>query len=271
MRHIARCFLVASALALTTTPSLACGGSTPCLLEDGRSYRVYVPETVADSPRAIMFAHGYGGNARGTMSSRALRGAADELGVLLIALQAPGRGWSLAHAPSNARDRDADTDEIAYVDAVVADVSTRFGVKAQDMVVSGFSLGGMVAWTIACHRGDAFAGYIPLSGVFWAPIPDRCTAPPASIIHIHGTTDKVVPLEGRPIGDAYQGDVGEVFEMYRQHGAFSPEDPVAHPSLTCDVARNATAQRLELCLFDGGHSYSKAHLKSAYQRLMNAE
>ena len=137
------------------------------------------------------------------------------------------------------------------------------------LVFTGFSAGGMMTWTIACGMAERFAGFIPMSGTFWAPVPPDCTAPPTNIVHIHGTQDGVVPLSGRAIGATRQGDVDQALAMYGRHGGFGESQASYTVSdMTCTPRGNGGGNILELCLFDGGHGFSTQRLRHGYERVM---
>ena len=74
----------------------------------------------------------------------------------------------------------------------------------------------LLAGTQCLRTEEAFAGFAPVSGTFWRPVPARC-AGPAPVFHIHGTADRVVPVEGRSLagGRLVQGDVRDALEMMR--------------------------------------------------------
>jgi polyhydroxybutyrate depolymerase len=76
-----------------------------------------------------------------------------------------------------------------------------------------------MVWDIACLAPGTAAAYAPVAGGFWDPLPEGC-AGPAHILHTHGFTDRVVPLEGRPIGDgdfrAQQGDIYAGLAIWRR-------------------------------------------------------
>jgi len=248
------------------TPAHACGTDSDCVVAGDRSYRVYAPEalTPGELPRALIFAHGFRSSSTDTMRNRRLRGLVDDLGVVLIALNASGNDWSLPNAPQQSFD--PDIDEMAYIDAVMADAS-RFGVTPERTIVAGFSAGGMMTWNVACARGDAFAGYLPISGVFWSPIPEACTAPAASLIHLHGINDRIVPLDGRAVGGALQGNVAASIEMYAAHGGFVSQGTTRYDNLTCTENTNADGRRLDLCLSNGEHGFRISDLEVALGRL----
>jgi len=96
-------------------PALACGIDSDCLVDDGRSYRIRMPETetsTGEAIGAIFFAHGYRGSAAGVMRNKSLGAMADQLGVALIALDAAGEDWALAGAPHPGEGQN----ELTYVD-----------------------------------------------------------------------------------------------------------------------------------------------------------
>jgi len=159
---------------------------------------------------------------------------------------------------------------MVYVDNVIADATTRFKIDRDRIVVSGFSAGAMLTWTLACERGDDFAGFIPISGTFWAPVPDTCPRPAASIIHIHGDADKTVPLQGRQINQSRQGVVPDALAMYARHGDFGPAQTERIGKLNCDIRRNSAGEILEFCLFSGGHSFRTEYLSQAWARFAKA-
>lgn len=216
----------------------------------------------SDPPAGVLvFAHGFRGTSRGVMRNMSLRGMADRMGYALIALNSVSGSWNLRYSPG--KTFSDGRDEMAYVDQVLADAAQRFDLPSDHMIAAGFSEGGMMTWTLACARGALFQGFVPMSGTFWTPEPATCASPPADVVHIHGTADPTVPLTGRQIRESKQGDVGIVMSMYRAHGGYAPSGTQNAADMTCDMSRNADGRRLDLCLFDGGHSFSVARLRQA--------
>ncbi|MEL6806894.1 MAG: prolyl oligopeptidase family serine peptidase [Pseudomonadota bacterium] len=250
-------------LMLLPSFALACGPDSDCMIGE-RHYRIAMPEAQAGPVGAIVFAHGYRGSARGVMRNMGLRRMVSEMGLALIAPKSARDDWDIPGAPSDMASTGAA--EIAYFEAVIADATDRFGIDPDRVMMSGFSAGGMVTWELACQRPDLFAGFAPVSGTFWGGPPDTCAAP-ASVIHIHGTADRTVPLAGRPIGPTKQGDVLDVLAMYRGLGGFGPETTAEVDEMTCARQENASGDVLEFCTFDGGHSFSRSYLSYAWERL----
>ena len=256
-------------IALAAGPALACGAQTDCPLTtpngDARTYRIHLPEGGAPTG-AIVHAHGYRGSAQGVMNNKAMLRLAGRLGVALIAVNADDHpDWVLPGAP---RDPGySGRRELDYVRAVVEDAAARFDIPRGRMMMTGFSAGGMLTWNVLCDDGALFAGYVPLSGVFWDPIPPACSGASANIIHFHGMEDPVVPMAGRPIRTTTQGDVREALEMYQRWGGYGAAETAKwDDDLTCERRINGDGKRLELCLFSGGHSLRLRDIERAWRR-----
>ena len=270
MTGVVRPLLFGLALAVTVAGAcggaVACGPQTDCMIGE-RSYRIAVPD--GPGPHgAIIFMHGYRGTAAGVVASESLRRVADELGVVLVAPKSGGEDWLIRNAPR--KGFATDERELEYFDALRAELIERFDVDPNKLLASGFSAGGMMTWTLACHRGDAFAAFAPISGTFWAPIPQSCPSEPVDLVHIHGRSDGVVPIAGRPIADTRQGDVDAVIEMVRSQGGYGALEPVATDGLglDCSGTANAAGRELLYCLHDGGHEMRAEWVRWAYVSLV---
>ena len=240
----------------------ACGRTSDCALGE-RTFRIVLPiDREPGAPlAALVFAHGYRGSAAGTLRNAGLVGLADALGIAVVAADAGAAGWQLPGTPSSP---EADgTVTLAYFDALRQALIDRFNVDPARIVAAGFSSGGMLVWHLACHRGDDYAGFIPLSGTFWEPLPQSCPTSAVDLVHYHGTADSVVPLAGRQIRASRQGDVLDAMALFTAAGGYHPLESVVDDDRRCDPAVNDAGNRLELCLFDGGHSYRRADLVRA--------
>lgn len=244
---------------------LACGPTTKCRLDD-RHYYVRMPAKHDGTTKigAIIYAHGYRGTAARVMRNEWFRQLGNRLGVAFIAPKSSGGDWSLPRSPARMRGRPA-VDELAYFDRLLDDVTARFAIDGRRIMVTGFSAGGMMVWNLACHRSNKFAAFAPIAGTFWRPVPETCTSPPTSIIHMHGDRDPVVPLRGRPIGPTHQGDVFKAIDMYAGYGAFSAPVDAQRGKLTCKSRRNAAGNILDFCLFRGGHTFNSVYIERAWK------
>ena len=268
-RHVLRLLIALSMTMFLAPPTLACGPDTDCVIDD-RTYRIRMPEGHDGEAKigAIIYAHGYRGTSEGVMRNASLGDLASELGVALIAAKTLGDDWSIPGVPSHSKN-DA-IDELAYFDRVIEDASNRFPIDRQRLMATGFSAGGMMVWNLICHRSEAFAAFAPIAGTFWAPEPEACTGPPASVVHIHGDADPIVPLEGRPIADTAQGDVFKVLDMYRGYGGYGAPSSDEVDGLRCENSVNGDGDLLNFCLFSGGHSFETRFVRHAWDAFVDA-
>ena len=277
-RHFSLWLIVVSIALLTLRPVWAqaaqardvCPAEGGCTVESGH-YRIILPRQVAAHSRtgAIMYFHGYQGSAEETVADEALVAVAQRLGVALIAPDGMGRTWSYPGSPGRNRD------EFAYVGHVLDDVSKRFPIDPGRIMASGFSQGGSMVWNLACQMPTRFAGFVPIAGGFWEPLPQDCAGLRPNLIHVHGTSDKTVPMAGRALRSGYkQGDVFKSFAILAPSGctaAWAAEVERAGPpqTLTCRLAQDCgVPARLELCLHAGGHRTDPAWIERAWTLIM---
>ncbi|MEQ6250574.1 prolyl oligopeptidase family serine peptidase [Sulfitobacter sp. HNIBRBA3233] len=245
----------------------ACGADSDCRIGE-RIYRISLPEGTDPPVGAVVWSHGYRGSAAGVMRNMSLRRMVNDRGMALIAAEGVGGSWDLPNGPRTMDSTGAA--EFAYFERVIADATARFGIAPDRLVATGFSAGGMMVWNLACARPALFAGFVPFSGTYWQGPPETCARPASSVVHIHGTGDGTVPLDGRAIGPTRQGRVSDAVAHYAAHGAFGGFEISVEGPLRCRTAQNAGGERLELCLFDGGHSFRTEFLTYGLDRLEDA-
>jgi len=206
---------IAATLALSSA-ALACpGADAPCEIDTG-TYYAALPDNPQNAP-VLLWLHGAGGSGRGVMGNPLIRDVALARGYAIIAPNAEKRAGSnfgpvwIFYPGWEGRD------EADFLDAVMADAHERFGISDTEVLLGGFSAGGIMVNYLACDDPDAFAAYAPVAGGFWRPHPDACNGP-IHMHHTHGWSDRTVPLEGRPLGGGrfQQGDIFAGLEIWRE-------------------------------------------------------
>lgn len=284
---LAACSAALAAAFLPPLPAAACGATSDCEVTsaDGvvlGAYRFRPPEAGAGpgSPvryrPALIFIHGWRNSAAGMMRTDGLWRIANEHGAVLVAPDGLGQSWSYPGSPLRRRD------EFAFFDALREDLIAKRGVDPERILVSGFSMGGSMVWNLACRRGETYWGFAPLAGAFWDPIPERCPSPPRRLFHIHGTADRTVPIEGRPIGRSYrQSDAWDSFDALLQGMALTRGVGENRAGMPCDLwtaaeaapeapeteKNAASAPAFSFCRHDGGHFWKPEWLRPALERL----
>jgi polyhydroxybutyrate depolymerase len=101
---------------------------------------------------------------------------------------ADGRGVTMADK--------AGVDDVAFLRALVGTSAERYGTFADRAVVAGVSNGGFMAHRMAIEASDQVAVFGAVAGGLPASLCDRRPAHAVSAMLIHGTADRVSPIEG---------------------------------------------------------------------------
>ncbi|MBP6833138.1 MAG: hypothetical protein KA978_20285 [Deltaproteobacteria bacterium] len=181
-----------------------------------RPYRLVVPDD-NDPRRAaplLILLHGYGASgsiqelyfqmARETNPRGILYAIPD--GTLDVTMR---RYWNATDACCDfAR---GGVDDVAYLDAIIDDVSARYAVDPRRIFLLGHSNGGFMAHRMACERASRIAAVVSLAGATFND-PTRCTpAEPVAVLQVHGTLDATIAYEGGSnIGSTYPSAVTSV-------------------------------------------------------------
>lgn len=245
----------------------ACGADTDCKIGE-RTYRISMPEghDRASSVGAIIFNHGYRGTAAGLMRNKSLRRVVSDMGLAFVAPKSSGPDWDIPDAP-NPGNYEAELD---YFDALKKRLIEQHSVDGSKIMVTGFSAGGMMTWNLACDRGSAFAAFAPIAGTFWGKLSmaKKCPDMARYLIHMHGTSDTVVPIMGRPIGSTVQGEVPVALSLFinaNNLGSFTPLESVVGLECQQRKPRSSTQKGiLQYCLHPGGHSLRSEWIKRAW-------
>ena len=244
-----------------------CGAETgPCTLPGG-TYHIVLPDGSEGPIPAILLLHGYGGEGLGTIRNRPMVDLMRGRGYAVIAPDgqprenAAGRSWDF-HP-----DRPATRDETMFLIDVADDAAARFGLKRDQMLLAGFSIGGSMTSYVACAAPGTFAAYAPVAGSFWRPHPTGC-AGPVRLLHTHGKADRTVPHLGREIRpDFVQGNVFEAMQIWRDTNACPAAAPDATRSVGVytieDWTRCAPGSALSFALHEGGHSIPRGWARIA--------
>lgn len=89
-------------------------------------------------------------------------------------------------------------DDVAYLDAVIGDMSARYNVDRKRVYLAGHSNGGFMAYRLACERAARIAAIVSLAGAMDKDA-SRCQpSEPVAVLQVHGDQDGSVPYGGGP-------------------------------------------------------------------------
>ena len=169
------------------------------IVHDGldREYVLYIPSSYDGSTSVpLMFNfHGFGGNASDYMLEADMRSLAETDTFILVYPQGSCLdGSSHWNACPTGNGNKSNADDFRFVEAMINEISSQHNVDLERVYAVGYSNGGMMAYGLANYKSELIAAVGSVSGSML-----DCTGPashPMPIIHLHGTSDGVLPYNG---------------------------------------------------------------------------
>jgi polyhydroxybutyrate depolymerase len=103
-------------------------------------------------------------------------------------------GLSHWNACPSGGDNKSDADDFGFVESMITEISSQYNVDMERIYAAGYSNGGMMAYGLANYKSDLIAAVASVSGVML-----DCTGStnhPMPVVHLHGTSDGVLPYNG---------------------------------------------------------------------------
>lgn len=160
-----------------------------------RYYEISVPQGLANYPLMLVF-HGGLGTPEDIQEMTGLESFAQANGFAVAFMAGTGRTksflvWNAGGCCASAvEDR---VDDVAYVQAAIAQIASNFPIDSRRIYLAGFSNGGMLVNRLADQLAGQITAAIIVGGPRFKPVP---TGLPVPIIFMQATRDPVVPFNG---------------------------------------------------------------------------
>lgn len=157
-----------------------------------RVYRLYQPAGLPASAPLVVMLHGGFGSAEQAERAYGLDQLADTAKFVVAYPAGLNRAWNTTGGGCCGRSAREGVDDVGFITAAVADIAKNVGINPSKVFATGISNGGIMSYTLAGDTG-VFAAIGPDS----ATQLDPCPSPhPTSVMHIHGTGDRLIPYNG---------------------------------------------------------------------------
>ena len=170
-----------------------------------REYVLYIPNSYDGTsavPLLVNF-HGFGGGASEFMSYADMRSIAETDTFILAYPQGSCLdGSSHWNACPTGGDNKSDADDFGFVESMINEISSQYNIDMERIYAAGYSNGGMMAYGLANYKSDLIAAVASVSGVMLDCIGP--TSHPMPVVHLHGTSDGVLPYNGGDGWDSAQ-------------------------------------------------------------------
>src|SRR6516225_4059929 len=169
------------------TPPHRPGDSNSSILSGGlsRTLIVHLAPSYGSQPQALVINyHGYNNTALRTALRTNMETVADRAGFILVFPQGVDNppAWN---AGIGAFGPTGDADDVQFTQDLINYFEHNYCVDAHRIYVTGYSLGGGMAYRIACTLSDQIAAFATVAGAFYH-IPGGCTpSRPVPLLEIH--------------------------------------------------------------------------------------
>jgi polyhydroxybutyrate depolymerase len=244
-----------------------------------RTFEMYVPPTAPRPLPVVLVLHGGKGTSAQIRQYTHFDHLAEREGFIAVYPQGLGGEWNDGRPEiANVSDQAADTDDVAFLLAVVDTLVDRGLADRHRVYVAGISNGGMMALHLACEHPERVAGTAVVAAN--QPVDVECQPDrPVPIIFFHGTNDRFMPYAGGDILQWANIDRGKVrsaretVEQWLEINGCSDDSDDDHP-IERKVGKRATVDRItfESCsgapveqyvTHGGGHAWPGAEQSAA--------
>lgn len=240
-----------------------------------RRWQAYIPNSLAARPALIVVLHGSMGSpstARIEDFGYDFDRIADREGAIVVYPQGVGGHWNNAARIGPYSAKELQIDDVAFLDVLVEQLVTTYGVARDAVLVTGVSNGGAMVTRLAMQTPGFANAYAVVSENI--PPPDNLAMPasgePVNILFLNGTDDPIVPWGGGEVVLwpvlASRGEVRSVEQSVGYFralaGVLGPPTSEPLPDLDRDDGSHATRRTwtgagghrvVEITLHGGGH------------------
>ena len=247
-----------------------------------RNYLIHIPTGYRGEPVPLVFVfHGGGGKAPGIAKTTEYTAVADRENFIVVFPNGTGQGggnnggyWNAGSGRGEGPAEKANVDDVGFVRAMLDQIEGKYAVDKRRIYATGLSKGGMFSYLLACRMSDTFAAVGIVSATMTAP--DCAPSNPVAILHIHGTADENVPINGGA-GDLSRDDanyepVAKVMEFWRTRDKCSAQttEKSEAPDTKCYSYTECAGADVKYCVIQGeGHGWPGAAKLAKWQEQNN--
>jgi polyhydroxybutyrate depolymerase len=168
----------------------------------GRPYILHLPPNFDPKKTypLVIALHGGGGHAAHLERHLGMDPVADQHGYIVAYLSGvPGkrrivqnmRTWNGGGCCGYAVESNAD--DVGYIDSFIKFIEGKYPIDTKRLYMTGHSNGGIMTYRYVCERPGVIAAAASISGPIMI---DHCTAPGLRMLHVHGSDDDNVLVQG---------------------------------------------------------------------------
>lgn len=169
------------------THTISIGGTS-------RTYSVYAPSKDSAKAPVVVAFHGGGQNAMRFATGANLFAMADHYGFVLAMPEGVGNSWNTGMTSPQGYAATHGVDDVGFVRGMLGELAASGRINPKRVYSMGVSEGGMMSYQAACSLPGQFAAIGVVAGTLSSG--SCANSQGVSLLHIHGTNDQNVPLNG---------------------------------------------------------------------------
>lgn len=225
-----------------------------------RTYRLFVPAGYDGSTRLplVLNLHPSGGTSAGQERTSGFEAVAARERFVVVSPQAENGRWNVPVQSARA-------DDVAYISAVLDEVSTRLCIDPARIYATGFSGGARMSSLLACNLNSRIAAIAPVAGLRW---PAPCKGRAVPILTFHGLADQQNPYDGNAVGrgEEWVESVPDALASWARHNGCRAEAIAEDPEGPLSTIRYSGCRDnadVRLIRIDGlGHTWTRREVDS---------
>lgn len=185
------------------TPEHPTGDSTIQINSGGtqRSFIVHLPPSYGQEPQPVVFNyHGYDNTAARMVKYTNMGAEADQENFIVVFPQGANDGLGKAswNAGIGASGTTGSTDDVQFTRDMISYLQKNYCIDMHRIYVTGYSIGGSMAYRVACTLSNEIAALATVEGAFYHFDGGCQPTRPIPVLEIHGQADQFAPYDGAP-------------------------------------------------------------------------
>lgn len=159
-----------------------------------RNFIVYAPTNIPDttSPALLLALHGFTQNGQTMMQYSAWNTLAESQQFIVTYPSGLNTSWNAGQSGGG-----SGADDVGFLLALADTLHAWYGTDNNRIYAAGFSNGGFMAFRLACEVPNRIAAIATVAGNMATALQASCQpSRPVPVLHIHGTSDFIVPYNG---------------------------------------------------------------------------
>jgi polyhydroxybutyrate depolymerase len=222
-----------------------------------RSYELHLPpayDGTTPLPLVLNF-HGFTSTGLAQQESTEMDATADREGFIVAYPNGLDNSWNAGICCG--RSATAEVDDVGFTRAVITDIAERGCIDPSRVYATGMSNGGFLSHRLGCEAADVIAAIAPVAAVLGIEDSQCNPARPMPIMHLHGTGDPLVPVDGGGLAGSPSVQDSTAGWLERNGCTGEPVVTYQNGAATCETVDECEGDAsVTLCLIEGaGHCW----------------